>query len=63
MSELYQVMKGVFFQYPILSVLGACYSLVKPTPLINPSLVAVSIPALSLLGLTADEVIIQALSS
>ena len=51
----------VFFSILFLFVLGACYSLVKPTPLINPSLVAVSIPALNLLGLTADEVIYTSL--
>lgn len=38
-------------------VKGACFSSVKPTPLTNPKFVAVSGPALALLGLTEDEVL------
>ncbi|XP_042631381.1 protein adenylyltransferase SelO-1, mitochondrial isoform X2 [Cyprinus carpio] len=38
-------------------VRGACFSRVQPTPLKNPKFVAVSGPALALLGLDADEVL------
>jgi len=37
-------------------VTGACFSLVKPTPVKNPEVVVVSIPALSLLDLPEDEI-------
>ncbi|KAF7698966.1 selenoprotein O1, partial [Silurus meridionalis] len=39
------------------TVRGACFSRVKPQPLQKPRFVAVSGPALALLGLSADEVI------
>lgn len=38
-------------------VRGACFSRVQPIPLKNPKFVAVSGPALALLGLDADEVL------
>lgn len=37
-------------------VRGACYSRVEPTPVANPRLVGVSLPALSLLDLDVDQV-------
>lgn len=36
---------------------GACFSRVQPQPLVNPKFVAVSEPALALLGLNAEEVL------
>ncbi|KAG5830445.1 hypothetical protein ANANG_G00310700 [Anguilla anguilla] len=38
-------------------VKGACFSRVQPQPLVNPKFVAVSEPALALLGLNAEEVL------
>lgn len=38
------------------SVAGACFSKVKPTPVDKPSLVAVSQPALDLLGIPPSEI-------
>ncbi|TKS73193.1 Selenoprotein O [Collichthys lucidus] len=38
-------------------VKGACFSLVKPQPLVNPRFVAVSHEALALLGLNGEEVV------
>ena len=35
---------------------GACYSLVAPTPVINPEIVATSSSALALLGLSDENV-------
>ena len=40
----------------IRQVKGACYSLVEPTPVTNPRLVACSLPAISLLDLPLSEV-------
>ena len=40
----------------IRQVKGACYSLVEPTPVTNPRLVACSLPAMSLLDLPLSEV-------
>ena len=38
------------------TVRGAVFSLVEPTPVLNPALVAVSLPALALLGITDADV-------
>lgn len=39
------------------TVTGACFSRVEPQPLLKPTIVALSEPALALLGLNADEVL------
>ncbi|KAK9975636.1 hypothetical protein ABG768_020877 [Culter alburnus] len=39
------------------TVRGACFSRVEPQPLLKPTIVALSEPALALLGLNADEVL------
>ena len=43
-------------KHVIRQVKGACYSLVEPTPVTNPRLVACSLPAMSLLDLPLSEV-------
>ena len=58
MSDLCLVcLASVLGLYHTSNVLGACYSLVNPTPVKNPQLVSASADALNLLGLDIKEVL------
>ena len=49
-------LKIMCYMYVSLLFSGACYSLVAPTPVINPEIVATSSSALALLGLSDENV-------
>lgn len=46
----------ILFYITIIKVPGACFSLVDPTPVENPTLVCAAFPALKLIDITEDDV-------
>ena len=46
----------MYFFYSSSPILDACFSLVEPTPVQNPVLVAASLPALSLIDIDEKQV-------